>query len=93
MIQSTFRKVFDLTEFECSARSARRGSWLAGILALLLASLALGAALASPVAFADDEGGGRESGSDSWKIYMRRQTATINYGQDLPLAQGIKFGE
>ncbi|MDQ3191297.1 MAG: aldehyde dehydrogenase family protein [Bacteroidota bacterium] len=39
-----------------------------------------------------ETGGGRESGSDAWKIYMRRQTNTINYGQDLPLAQGIKFG-
>ena len=39
-----------------------------------------------------ETGGGRESGSDSWKAYMRRQTATINYGTDLPLAQGIKFG-
>lgn len=38
-----------------------------------------------------DTGGGRESGSDSWKAYMRRQTNTINYGQTLPLAQGIKF--
>jgi aldehyde dehydrogenase (NAD+) len=38
-----------------------------------------------------DTGGGRESGSDAWKIYMRRQTNTINYGRDLPLAQGIKF--
>ena len=37
------------------------------------------------------EGGGRESGSDAWKAYMRRQTNTINYGTDLPLAQGIKF--
>lgn len=36
-------------------------------------------------------GGGRESGSDAWKAYMRRQTNTINYGADLPLAQGIKF--
>ncbi|HTN36996.1 MAG TPA: aldehyde dehydrogenase family protein [Arachidicoccus sp.] len=36
-------------------------------------------------------GGGRESGSDAWKVYMRRQTNTINYGADLPLAQGIKF--
>ena len=40
-----------------------------------------------------DTGGGRESGSDSWKAYMRRQTCTINYGTDLPLAQGIKFGD
>ena len=38
-----------------------------------------------------ETGGGRESGSDSWKTYMRRQTNTINYGKDLPLAQGIKF--
>ncbi|AEI36207.1 L-piperidine-6-carboxylate dehydrogenase [Francisella salina] len=36
-------------------------------------------------------GGGREAGSDAWKAYMRRQTSTINYGKDLPLAQGIKF--
>jgi aldehyde dehydrogenase (NAD+) len=36
-------------------------------------------------------GGGRESGSDAWKIYARRQTVTINYGPDLPLAQGVKF--
>jgi aldehyde dehydrogenase (NAD+) len=36
-------------------------------------------------------GGGRESGSDAWKAYMRRQTNTINYGRTLPLAQGIKF--
>jgi len=38
-----------------------------------------------------DTGGGRESGSDSWKAYMRRQTNTINYSTELPLAQGIKF--
>lgn len=38
-----------------------------------------------------ETGGGRESGSDAWKAYMRRQTNTINYGTDLPLAQGIKF--
>ena len=38
-----------------------------------------------------DTGGGRESGSDAWKIYMRRQTNTINYTTSLPLAQGIKF--
>jgi aldehyde dehydrogenase (NAD+) len=36
-------------------------------------------------------GGGREAGSDSWKAYMRRQTCTINYGGELPLAQGVKF--
>jgi aldehyde dehydrogenase (NAD+) len=40
-----------------------------------------------------DTGGGRESGSDAWKNYMRRQTNTINYSGDLPLAQGIQFGE
>jgi aldehyde dehydrogenase (NAD+) len=38
-----------------------------------------------------ETGGGRESGSDAWKVYMRRQTNTINYGDSLPLAQGIKF--
>ncbi len=38
-----------------------------------------------------DTGGGRESGSDAWKAYMRRQTNTINYSTGLPLAQGIKF--
>ena len=38
-----------------------------------------------------DTGGGRESGSDAWKAYMRRQTATINYSGQLPLAQGVKF--
>ena len=40
-----------------------------------------------------DTGGGRESGSDSWKIYMRRQTNTVNWSKELPLAQGIHFGE
>ncbi len=40
-----------------------------------------------------DTGGGRESGSDSWKCYMRRQTCTVNYSGELPLAQGIRFGE
>jgi len=39
-----------------------------------------------------DTGGGRESGSDAWKAYMRRQTCTINYTSELPLAQGIRFG-
>jgi len=39
-----------------------------------------------------ETGGGRESGSDAWKTYMRRQTVTINYSKDLPLAQGIVFG-
>ena len=40
-----------------------------------------------------DTGGGRESGSDSWKAYMRRVTATVNYGKELPLAQGVEFDE
>jgi len=40
-----------------------------------------------------DTGGGRESGSDAWKAYMRRQTNTINWSKELPLAQGIEFGE
>ena len=40
-----------------------------------------------------ETGGGRESGSDSWKGYMRRQTNTINWSKELPLAQGIKFGD
>jgi aldehyde dehydrogenase (NAD+) len=39
-----------------------------------------------------ETGGGREAGSDSWKAYMRRQTVTINWSRDLPLAQGIEFG-
>ena len=39
-----------------------------------------------------ETGGGRESGSDAWKAYMRRQTNTINWSKELPLAQGINFG-
>jgi len=39
-----------------------------------------------------ETGGGRESGSDAWKAYMRRQTNTVNYSEEMPLAQGIKFG-
>jgi aldehyde dehydrogenase (NAD+) len=39
-----------------------------------------------------ETGGGRESGSDAWKAYMRRQTSAINWGRDLPLAQGLEFG-
>ncbi|MGD2101900.1 MAG: aldehyde dehydrogenase family protein [Acidimicrobiia bacterium] len=39
-----------------------------------------------------ETGGGREAGSDAWKAYMRRQTTTINWGEELPLAQGIEFG-
>ncbi|MFZ0389648.1 MAG: aldehyde dehydrogenase family protein, partial [Calditrichia bacterium] len=40
-----------------------------------------------------ETGGGRESGSDAWKAYMRRQTVGINWGDEMPLAQGITFGE
>jgi aldehyde dehydrogenase (NAD+) len=40
-----------------------------------------------------DTGGGRESGSDAWRAYMRRQTSTVNWGADLPLAQGVRFGD
>jgi aldehyde dehydrogenase (NAD+) len=40
-----------------------------------------------------ETGGGRESGSDAWKAYMRRQTNTVNYSSELPLAQGIRFGD
>jgi aldehyde dehydrogenase (NAD+) len=40
-----------------------------------------------------ETGGGRESGSDAWKVYMRRQTNTVNWSSELPLAQGIKFGD
>ncbi|MDJ0112680.1 aldehyde dehydrogenase family protein, partial [Rhodococcus erythropolis] len=39
-----------------------------------------------------ETGGGRESGSDSWKAYMRRATNTVNYSDQLPLAQGVEFG-
>ena len=38
-----------------------------------------------------ETGGGREAGSDAWKAYMRRQTCTINYSTELPLAQGVRF--
>ena len=50
-----------------------------------------GAEIGSAFGEEKDTGGGRESSSDAWKIYMRRQTNTINYTDDLPLAQGIKF--
>ena len=39
-----------------------------------------------------ETGGGRESGSDAWKAYMRRATNTVNYSSELPLAQGVRFG-
>ncbi len=40
-----------------------------------------------------ETGGGREAGSDAWKAYLRRQTCTINWSNELPLAQGVKFGD
>ena len=39
-----------------------------------------------------ETGGGRESGSDAWRAYMRRQTNTVNWSSEMPLAQGIQFG-
>ncbi|MBI2316180.1 MAG: aldehyde dehydrogenase family protein [Betaproteobacteria bacterium] len=51
-----------------------------------------GAEIGGAVGGEKETGGGREAGSDAWKAYMRRQTVTINWGRDLPLAQGIKFG-
>ena len=51
-----------------------------------------GAEIGGAVGGEKDTGGGREAGSDSWKIYMRRQTNTLNWSDDLPLAQGIEFG-
>jgi aldehyde dehydrogenase (NAD+) len=50
-----------------------------------------GAEIGGAVGGEKETGGGRESGSDAWKAYMRRQTNTINYSTQLPLAQGIKF--
>jgi len=50
-----------------------------------------GAEIGSAFGGEKETGGGRESGSDAWKAYMRRQTVTVNYGTALPLAQGIKF--
>ena len=52
-----------------------------------------GAAIGGAFGGEKETGGGRESGSDSWKAYMRRQTNTVNWSDELPLAQGIKFGE
>ena len=53
---------------------------------------AVGGAFGGAFGGEKDTGGGRESGSDAWKAYMRRQTNTVNYSDDLPLAQGIQFG-
>jgi aldehyde dehydrogenase (NAD+) len=50
-----------------------------------------GAEIGGAFGGAKDTGGGREAGSDSWKSYMRRQTTTINWSSQLPLAQGIRF--
>jgi len=66
---------------------ARRGAALVSIPIALLWPMIGGA-------FGGEKqtGGGRESGSDCWKSYMRRQTNTINFSTELPLAQGIQFG-
>jgi L-aminoadipate-semialdehyde dehydrogenase len=50
-----------------------------------------GAEIGSAFGGEKETGGGRESGSDAWKSYMRRATNTINYGTALPLAQGVRF--
>ncbi|WP_114501144.1 aldehyde dehydrogenase family protein, partial [Klebsiella pneumoniae] len=50
-----------------------------------------GAAIGGAFGGEKETGGGRESGSDAWKAYMRRQTNTVNYSRELPLAQGITF--
>src|SRR5690606_19703873 len=50
-----------------------------------------GAAIGGAFGGEKETGGGRESGSDAWRAYMRRATNTINYGRSLPLAQGVEF--
>ena len=52
---------------------------------------AVGSAIGGAFGGEKETGGGRESGSDAWKAYMRRATNTINYGTTLPLAQGVSF--
>ena len=52
---------------------------------------AVGAEIGGAFGGEKETGGGRESGSDAWKAYMRRQTSAVNYGRTLPLAQGVKF--
>ena len=52
----------------------------------------LGAEIGGAFGGEKETGGGRESGSDAWKGYMRRQTNTVNWSTELPLAQGITFG-
>ena len=61
---------------------------------LLVAAILLqqrGSSLGGAFGGEKETGGGRESGSDAWKAYMRRATNTVNYGSSLPLAQGIQF--
>jgi aldehyde dehydrogenase (NAD+) len=55
------------------------------------ASLAVARSIGGAFGGEEETGGGRESGSDAWKAYLRRQTNTINYGRSLPLAQGVTF--
>ena len=52
---------------------------------------AVGSAIGGAFGGEKETGGGRESGSDAWKGYMRRQTSTVNYSAKLPLAQGVRF--
>jgi aldehyde dehydrogenase (NAD+) len=54
-------------------------------------NIGTGAEIGGALVVKKETGGGRESGSDAWKVYMRRQTNTINYGTSLPLAQGINL--
>ncbi len=57
-----------------------------------LVTLEMGKIRAEGEGEVQETGGGRESGSDTWKVYMRRQTNTVNWSTELPLAQGIEFG-
>ena len=79
---------FLLSSAECSAHSAPEGPMLT--LAANVNIGTSGAEIGGAFGGEKETGGGRESGSDSWRAYMRRSTNTINYGEDLPLAQGIE---
>jgi aldehyde dehydrogenase (NAD+) len=76
------------TNLRQAERSSRRGSDC-GIANVNIGTS--GAEIGGAFGGEKETGGGRESGSDAWKAYMRRQTNTINYSTELPLAQGIKF--
>ena len=77
----------DLRDAECFLSAAGSDCGLANVNAGTS-----GAEIGGAFGGEKDTGGGRESGSDAWKHYMRRQTNTVNYSSDLPLAQGIEFG-